>query len=168
MIILRSQTRVAGMSAEFLERFMLRCDDGQYQRWWPGVHLQFHMVESKPGFLGGKLWMDEYIGKRRVALEGYLEEIVAGRRLIWRMAYGVRLPARLILEYTDEAGVVEITHTIQAGFSGIGAILDPLLRLYFSPVFARAMDAHMHEEFQRLKDVFLPDAPLRPPLPKGA
>jgi hypothetical protein len=157
MIVLRSQTRVAGMSAEFLERFMLHCDDRQYQRWWPGVHRQFHTVDRKSGILGSKLRMDEYIGRRRISMDGYVEEIVRGRKLVWRMAYGVRLPARLILEYENRADGVEITHTIRAGFSGMGSILDPLLRLYFTPDFARAMDDHMHEEFQRLKDVFIPE-----------
>jgi hypothetical protein len=157
VIILRSQTRVAGMSAAFLERFMLHCDDGQYQRWWPGVHLQFHTVERKSGMIGSRLHMDEYVGRRRISMDGYVEEIVPGRKLVWRMAYGVRLPARLILEYENRAGGVEITHTIRAGFPGVGSILDPLLRLFFTPGFARAMDAHMHEEFQRLKDIFLPE-----------
>ncbi|OQA93347.1 MAG: hypothetical protein BWY25_03109 [Chloroflexi bacterium ADurb.Bin222] len=43
-----------------------------------------------------------------------------------------------------------MAHTLQAGFKGIGSILDPLLRLYFSDEFARAMDEHARTEFPML------------------
>jgi uncharacterized protein YndB with AHSA1/START domain len=155
MIELRSNTRVAGMSAAFLEHFMLHCDDEKYRRWWPGTHLAFHTSDGRPGRVGSRMWMDEYIGRRRIAMAGVVEEIDPGCRLVWGLAWGVRLPVRLTLEYADEAGGVRITHILRAGFSGAGAALDPLWRLFFNPAFGRAMDDHMRTEFQRLKDVFL-------------
>ena len=59
----------------------------------------------------------------------------------------VRLPAWLTIEVVDSADGVVITHTITAGWGGVGRLLDPLLRLYLSPDFAVAMDRHVHTEF---------------------
>jgi hypothetical protein len=42
------------------------------------------------------------------------------------------------------------THTIRAGFRGLGRILGPLLRLYLSDEFERAMDEHAQAEFPML------------------
>jgi hypothetical protein len=45
-----------------------------------------------------------------------------------------------------------VRHTIRAGFRGVGRVLDPLLRRYFSPAFAAAMDQHVKTEFPLLAD----------------
>jgi hypothetical protein len=52
----------------------------------------------------------------------------------------------------DETGVT-IRHTIHVGVGGIGRILDPLLRLYASPHFARDLDTHVRTEFPKLRDL---------------
>jgi hypothetical protein len=72
---------------------------------------------------------------------------------VWQVKQIVRLPARLILEADDDGGGAMLTHTIQAGFKGIGSILDPFLRLYFSDEFTRAMDEHAQAEFPMLSDL---------------
>ena len=36
--------------------------------------------------------------------------------------------------------------------SGVGRLLDPILRLYLSPRFAAELDEHIHTEFPRLRD----------------
>jgi hypothetical protein len=57
------------------------------------------------------------------------------------------------LDLADDAQGVAITHTIEAGFRGLGRLLDPLLRLYLSHNFERAMDEHVRTEFPRLRDL---------------
>ena len=58
----------------------------------------------------------------------------------------------LTLELADRDGGVLVRHTITAGYRGIGRMLDPLLRHYFSPAFAAAMDQHVRTEFPLLRD----------------
>jgi hypothetical protein len=112
--------------------------------------LQFHTIESRPGYVGNVIVMDEYVGRRRLRMKAVVTEAVPGKKVAWQFRQGIRLPAHLILEVADEAGGVALTHTIQAGFRGSGQVLDPLLRLYFSPEFERAMDEHAQAEFPML------------------
>lgn len=96
--------------------------------------------------------MDEYVGRRRVRMTGVVVEAVPGSKIIWQLKQEVRLPVRLLLELTDRDGGVAVRHTIRAGLSGVGRLLDPLLRRYFSPEFAAAMDQHVQTEFPLLRD----------------
>lgn len=150
MISIQSKVRVAGVSGADLIDFMLNCTDQQYQAWWPGVHLAFHTVTRRPGDVGNVVYMDEYVGPRRIKMRGVVSEVVAGKKIEWQFKQIVRLPARLILEADDDNGDVMLTHTLQVGFKGMGSILDPLLRLYFTDEFARAMDEHAQTEFPML------------------
>jgi hypothetical protein len=72
---------------------------------------------------------------------------------VWQLKKGLALPAWLTLKLADDTAGVLITHTIEAGFSGLGTLLDPLLRLYFSNAFSQAMDEHVRTEFPKLRDM---------------
>ncbi len=124
----------------------------EYQRWWPGVHLELHNVRHHPGGVGNVVHMDEWVGKRRVKMNCVVTEAEPGARLVWQMSKFVRLPARLVLEFQDDGNGVMIIHTIRAGFQRFG-ILDALLRMYFSDEFASAMDEHARVEFPKLGDM---------------
>jgi hypothetical protein len=150
MIMLRSQVYVEGISGKVVYDFLVNPSDDAYQRWWPGVHLQLHVLRSCPGHVGDLLYMDEYVGTRRLRMQCVVTEAESGRRLVWAMKRLIRLPARLILDLEDHAEGVVITHTIEAGFRGMGGLLDPLLRLYLDTQFARDMDEHAHAEFPML------------------
>lgn len=63
---------------------------------------------------------------------------------------GLRLPAFLSLEFTDSAKGLQINHELRIGFDGIGKILDPLIRVYFTKSFADALEKHCLEEWPRL------------------
>jgi hypothetical protein len=153
MISIQSKVRVADVSGADLLNFMLDCTDQRYQAWWPGTHLAFHTVERRPGNVGNIVYMDEYVGPRRIKMQGVVAEVVPGKKIVWQFKQFVRLPAWLILEADDGDEGVMLTHTLQAGFKGIGSILDPLLRPYFSDEFARAMDEHAQAEFPMLGDM---------------
>ena len=95
--------------------------------------------------------LDEFIGECRVKMTGVVVEAIPGKKLVWQLKKGVRLPIRLSLElHDDEAGVL-ICHTIRVGFDGLGSVLDPAFRLYFSGKFAAAMDEHVKAEFPKLR-----------------
>jgi hypothetical protein len=154
MVILQSVVSVPGLRAGQVVEFLLQCSDADYQRWWPGTHLHFHTLERRPRDLGNLVHMDEWVGNRRVKLNGVVTEAIPGRKIVWQLKALVRQPVRLELEVDDEPAGARITHTIRAGFGGLGKVFDPLFRLYFSGRFRRAMDEHVRTEFNRLVQVF--------------
>ena len=152
MIEIRTVTHVAGLKGIEVTTLLLNPTDVEYRMWWKGTHLQFHPVTGSPG-TGSTFYMDEYIGARRVRMTAILLESVPGRSITWQLKKFIKLPAWLLLELEDDAEGVTITHSIRAGFAGAGRILDPLLRLYFSESFTRAMDEHVKIEFPKLRDL---------------
>ncbi len=153
MIELKTEVATKGITGKAVSNFMLHCTDADYQKWWPGTHLAFHITKYFPGDLGNHVYFDEYIGKRRFRLRGMVVEVVPGRKIVWQMKKVFRLPAWLILEMDDTAEGVRITHTLQAGFSGIGILFDPLLRLILSRDFKHDLQEHAQIEFNRLAEM---------------
>ena len=156
MLTLQTHLRVNGITGNEIFDFLTNPNDQAYQRWWPGTHLRLHPLNRTEDHIGDVIYMDEYIGKRRVRMSAIVLAADPGKRLVWQMKRVIKLPARLKLELADCEGGVAITHTIQAGFPGPGRVLDPLLRIYFSRRFAEAMDDHVKTEFPLLRDR-LPD-----------
>jgi hypothetical protein len=154
MLSLTTTIHVSGLSGREITDFLVACDDAQYQAWWPGVHLQFHTVRRFPGEVGNVIYMDEYVGRFRLREKAVVSAAVPGKELVLQFIHGgMRMPARLILRFEDERGGVTISHTIEAGFRGIGRVFDPLLRRWFGGEFAQAMEAHVRTEFPRLRDL---------------
>jgi hypothetical protein len=155
VITIQSRVHVSGIGGMSVFDFLINPNDSAYQRWWPGTHLKFHTVRKCAGHVGDVIYMDEYVGKRRVQMTGVVTEAEPGRKITWQMTTGIRLPVWLRLKLQDDTDGVMITHTITAGFEGIGSILDVILRLYFSASFAMAMDEHAKIEFPRLGALLL-------------
>lgn len=156
MLTLESVMTVDGLTGREITDFLLDCGDDRYQAWWPGTHLELHVLEHGPGadHVGDVVLMDEYIGRRRVRMVGEVIEVAAGKRIVWQFRPGgLHLPVRLTLALSDEGRGVRLRHTITAGWSGRGRVLDPLWRLYFSRSFAGAMDRHVHTEFPLMRDL---------------
>jgi hypothetical protein len=97
--------------------------------------------------------MDEFVGNRRIKMIGLVTEAAPGRRITWQLKKMVLLPVRVSLDFSDSHHGVTVTHTIWAGVSGIGILLDPILRLYFSADFRKAMDEHVKVEFAKLGEI---------------
>lgn len=152
MLTLQTQLRVHGIKGKEIFDFLVNPNDHAYQQWWPGTHLQLHTLKRSEDHVGDVIYMDEYIGDRRVRMKGVVVEATPGHVLVWQFLKVIRLPVRLSLELADEEGGVAITHTIEAGFKGPGRLLDPLLRLYFTRKFAAAMGDHVKTEFPLLRD----------------
>jgi hypothetical protein len=153
MITLQTRIHVDGLTGGQVFDFLVNATDREYQKWWPGVHLQLHTLRRCPNNVGNIVYMDEFIGEHRIATTGVLVEVVPGRKLVWQLKKGVRLPVRLSLELCDDEAGVSVTHTIQVGFEGLGRVLDPAFRLCFSRKFAAALDEHVKAEFPRLRDM---------------
>jgi hypothetical protein len=153
MISLETTVHVSGARAQDIFAFMLNPSDEQYQKWWPGTHLQFHELEHQPGYIGSSIYMDEFVGRRRLRMTGIVSQMVPDNRITWRLRAPLHVPARLSLGLVDDNSGVIVKHTTQAGFTGVGALLDPMIRLYFSERFSRDLDAHVRTEFTRLGEL---------------
>ncbi len=153
MIRMTTRVDVKGVTGQAVSDFMLNCTDRDYQRWWPGTHLAFHTLKRRPGHVGSLVYFDEYVGRRRLAFQGVVTELIPGKRLVWQMQKVIRLPGWLMLDFSDHAGGVTITHTLAVGWTGIGRVLDPILRIYLSPGFERELQMHARTEFPKLAEL---------------
>ena len=131
MINIQTQIRVKRLSGPQVFDFLINPTDAAYHQWWPGI------------------------GKRRVKMKSVVIKANPGKQIIWQMQKLIRLPVWLTLELEDDKEGVTITHTITAGFNGLGKKLDIFLRLYFSLDFENAMDEHVRIEFPLLRDLLL-------------
>jgi hypothetical protein len=153
MIVMKTKVRVRGITGRIISDFLLFCTDEDYQRWWPGTHIANHTLRRFPDNIGNLIYFDEYVGKRRLKFEGIVVKCIPGKEIIWQMKKVVRLPAWLVLEFDDDNADVVITHTIRAGFMGIGKLLDPFLKLYLTKGFEKDLEEHAHIEFPKLAEI---------------
>jgi hypothetical protein len=133
--------------------FLINPTDREYQRWWSGTHLEFHTCKRGLNNIGDIVYMDEFVGDRRVKMSGIVTEAEPGKKITWQLIRLVRLPVWLSLHLKDDNEGVLVTHTIRAGFSGIGRLFDVAFRLYFTAEFENAMDEHVKAEFPMLRDM---------------
>lgn len=156
MLTLESHITVHDVAPEQITAFMLDPADDRYQAWWPGTHLEFHPLRVAPraDHVGDVVWMDEYVGGRRLRMRAVVSEAVPGRRIVWRMRpLRLPVPVHLVLELDQAEDGVRLRHALTCGWSGPGRVLDPLWRLYFSRRFASELDEHARTEFPRLADL---------------
>ena len=67
--MLETRLRVRLSGSEVFE-FLANPTDEAYRRWWPGIHVQFHTLEPHAGHVGDVVYMDEYVGSRRLRMQG--------------------------------------------------------------------------------------------------
>ena len=150
MLSIKTVVDVHGTTPRAILEFMLNCTDEDYQRWWPEEHLVFHTLKRYPGDIGNLVYFDEYVGKRRIKFRGIVTEVVPGARVVWQMKIGVKVPVWLILECVDILEGVRVIHSLNAGFSGVGKVLDPFLRIHLSRNFEKDLELHAKTEFPKL------------------
>lgn len=150
MVVLETRVPVEGITGRQVSDFFINCTDSDYQRWWEGTHLEFHTISRTTDGIGSLVYFDEHVGKHRLKFRGRITDYAAGKRIEYRMVKGLPLPAWLALEFEDRPGGVDILHTVRAGYQGPGRVFDPLIRLYLSDDFEKALDEHARDEFSRL------------------
>jgi len=150
---------VPNAHAEQFYNFMINPTDERYSAWWPGEHLQFHIVKhGDSNHLGDLVFMDEYLGKNhRLVFHAVVQEAKHPHRITWQMKKaGLRLPAVVTLELQDSSEGVKLKHELCIGYVGIGRILDPFIRLYFNKSFQNALDEHCKIEWYKLAEYLNP------------
>src|SRR5690349_20003563 len=83
---IQSHVTVAGLTGAELTNFLLECTDAGYQRWWPGVHLHLHShAAGAVDHVGDEIFMDEFIGDRRLRMTAVVVDAEPGRKIAWQM-----------------------------------------------------------------------------------
>ena len=146
---------VPNATAKQFYDFMINPCDQRYSEWWPGEHLQFHIVkQGNENHLDDIVFMDEYLGKNR-RLTFYAVVITASpsHKIEWQMKKaGLKLPAVVEFELNDTDEGVKLRHELRIGYSGIGRLLDPLIKLYFNKSFRISLEEHCNIEWFKLGD----------------
>jgi len=118
---------VQNAKAEQFYDFMINPCDERYSEWWPGEHLQFHIVKhSSENHVGDIVFVDEYLGKnRRLIFYGIVITASYPNKIEWQMMKAkLPLPAILELELNDTNEGVRVKHELRIGYSGIGKALS--------------------------------------------
>ena len=74
MITIATQVDVHGLTGQQIYDFLLECTDADYQRWWPGTHLAYHITRRCPDHVGSVVYFDEYVGRYRLNFEAVVKD----------------------------------------------------------------------------------------------
>ena len=87
MLTLESHVTVRGVTGQEITDFLLEPHDDSYRAWWPGTHLEFHVLRhgTQGEHVGDVVWMDEYVGGRRVRMAAEVVTAVPGEKVVWRL-----------------------------------------------------------------------------------
>ena len=146
---------VPNANAKQFYDFMIEPCDKRYSEWWPGEHLQFHIVKNgDKNHLGDIVFMDEYLGKnRRLTFHAIVVTSSYPNKIEWQMMKaGIRLPAIVELELSDSDEGIKLKHELRIGCSSIGRLLDPFIKLYFNNSYRKALEEHCKIEWFRLAE----------------
>jgi len=144
-----------GAKAKDFFDFMAYAPQDVYDKWLPEEHYEFHLIEKgKDEPVGNFYYFDQNIGKK-FRMRFYAILIAAERptRVVFRMRkFGITLPGFLELNFEDTSDGLVLTEQIRIGFNGIGAVLDPFIRIVYSKRFFKEMDSHHIREWIRLSE----------------
>jgi len=64
----------------------------------------------------------------------------------------LRLPAVVELELSDTDEGIRLKHELRIGYSGVGKLFDPFIKLYFDKSFQKALEEHCKIEWSKLAE----------------
>jgi hypothetical protein len=153
MIYHTVELTVPNATAEMFYDFMINPSDESYSEWWQGEHLQFHIVNhGDVNHLGDIVFMDEFLGENhRLTFNATVIKAMCPNVIEWQMSKGkLRLPAYVELGIYDGNDGVKLKHELRIGYTGIGRLLDPFIKLYFNKSFQDALTEHCNIEWFKL------------------
>ena len=155
MIIHTVELIVSNATAKLFYDFMINPTDERYSQWWQGEHLQFHIVKhGNENHLGDIVYMDEYLGKNhRLTFNAVVIKANHPNVIEWQMMKGkLNLPAFVELDLRDYSEGVKLKHELKIGYSGIGKLLNPFIRIYFNKSFQKSLEEHCKIEWFKLAE----------------
>jgi hypothetical protein len=146
-------SKLPDVKAEDFFDFMVNAPQNIYADWLPEEHHEFHLIrEGKNAPTGNFFYFDQNIGRKH-RMKFYATLIVAERptKVVFQMRkFGITLPGFLDLTFEDNADSLVLTEQIRIGYRGIGALIDPFVRIVYSKGFFMEMDEHHKREWQSL------------------
>lgn len=130
--------------------FLLFCNDNQYQKWWPGIHLAFHTVRGNPGEVGSEIYMDEIVGSTRIRGNAVIVRADKNKEICWQVKKVILLPIWLTIKFESYDKNAILRHTLSVGFYGIGKILDSIICFSVHKHFESELAIHAKTEFPLL------------------
>lgn len=118
IITIQSKIHVKRTSGMFIYNFLINPSDNASRQWWPGVHLELHNLRCNASNVGNIVYMDEYVGERRLRMKCIVTEAEPGKRITWQFRKIIPLLVWLYLGLEDDEKGVTVTHTIEAEFEG--------------------------------------------------
>lgn len=79
MFTFQTKMHVTDFSAKTITDFLLNPSDEAYNRWWKGVHLEYHRVKTDSNHIGDVIYMDEFIGKYRMRVQAVVMNAIPGK-----------------------------------------------------------------------------------------
>ena len=155
MVKHRVKVLVPNAQAKDFYDFMINPTDERYSAWWPGEHLQFHIVKrGKKCHTGDVVFMDEYLmGRRRLTFYATVKKAKRPKQIIWQMKkFGLNLPAYVNFKLKDTDEGLEIKHELRLGYKNAGKLLDPMIKLYFNKAYRRDLEEHCKIEWFKLEE----------------
>lgn len=156
MIIHTVNQTVANANAEQFYDFMINPSDERYSAWWPGEHLNFHIVKrGEQSHLGDIVYFNERLGeKHRLKFHAIVVKVERPKAIAWQMrAFGVKLPAVVELRLCNSQAGLLLCHELRLGYRGIGKLFDFVIRLYFNKSFQMALEKHCDIEWHKLSNL---------------
>jgi hypothetical protein len=139
------KSKLSDAKAEDFFDFMVNAPQNIYANWIPEEHHEFYLIrEGKKAPVGNFFYFDQNIGRKH-RMKFYATLIVAERptKIVFQMRkFGITLPGFLELTFEDNADNLALTEQIRIGFRGIGAAIDPFIRIIYSKGFFMEMNEH--------------------------
>jgi len=146
---------VKNATAEQFYDFMINPNDKKYSEWWAEEHLQFHITKKGDKYhLGDYVYFDEYLGsKRRLKFHAVVAVADKPNKIMWQMkVIGLKTPFYVILGLINKTDGVYVSHELRLGYSGLGRVFDPFIKLYFNKSFRAVLENHCNTEWDKLAD----------------
>jgi len=147
---LKSEFYVRGLTAASAIDFMINCSFDDYQKWWPGTHLELRYIKTFPDKIGNVVYFDEYVGKNRLQITTIVEKYMPGKKILWRVVEGETIQAWMTLEGVDDEEGVTLSHVFKASSTGTSGVLDTSFTQKFTPEMRRDLHDHAVTEFNML------------------
>jgi hypothetical protein len=136
-----------------ITEFLLNPTDDGDREWWPGTHLQFHVVVGASDHVGDVVQMDEYVGSWRLRMSGVVIEAVQGRRTVDSSSGACPSTCGCDSQSSTRTSDAWCVTGSRSATGGSAASSTHSFRLYDSPRFAAQLDAHVRTEIPRLCDL---------------
>lgn len=146
MIVMHTTNTVKELSAKVTQEFLMNCNDEMYQKSWPGVHIQKHLIKRGGNdHIGDVVYAFEHVGKFTIEVKMKVIKYIPEKLLEFRVfmgKIGSLVPIFLLVETEDCPEGVHLSNKFLIGWNGIGKAFDSIIGIFFPKELRDAMKEH--------------------------